>query len=107
MVEPVNFQHTLPRTQLADKMHESAKDQHIGDRQAFAAELDTLEKVRDKQVEDADHDQDRANIRDGGQQGASDEDLSDEDEAREFDESAAALADEVPDDPEHHIDITA
>ena len=106
MVEPVNYQHTLARTQIAEQMQETAKQQHIGEEQAFASELQRLEKVREKQVRHAEQDQEGLKVREEEQnkQGRG------EGEKKEQPPSGAAPEappDEITDDPDHHIDITA
>ncbi len=110
MVEPVNYQHTLARTQIAEQMQETAKEQHIGDKQAFAAELDKLEKVREKQVQHAEQDQQGVKVRDGeGKKHAregQEREAPDED-TKERGEESAPSPERVTDDPDHHIDITA
>ena len=104
MVEPVNYQHTLARTQIAEQMQETAKQQHIGEEQAFASELQRLEKVKDKQVRHSEQDQEGVKVREEEQN------KQGHDEGGKKEQPSAAPEpppDEIPDDPDHHIDITA
>ncbi len=106
MVEPVNYQHSLARTQIAEQMQDTAKQQHVTDEQAFANELQKLEKTRQKQVQQTEQDQEGVKVREEEQK------KKDRGEGRapgEHGEGPAeeAEADEVTDDPDHHIDITA
>jgi hypothetical protein len=106
MVEPVNFQHSLARTQIAEQMQETAKQQHIGEEQAFASELQRLEKVREKQVRHSEQDQEGVKVREEEQrrQGRGE---GEKKEHRPSEGAPDALPDEITDDPDHHIDITA
>jgi hypothetical protein len=104
MVEPVNYQHTLARTQMAEQLQETAKQQHIGEEQAFASELQRLEKVREKQVRHSEQDQQGVKVREEEQrkQGRGEGEKKEQDGA-----APEAPPDEITDDPDHHIDITA
>ena len=107
MVEPVNYQHTLARTQIAEQMQETAKEQHIGDQQAFASELSRLEKAREKQVQQMEQDQEGVKVREeeGKKHGREGQEKAKDKHGAE--EQQAAPPDEITDDPDHHIDITA
>ena len=106
MVEPVNSQHTLARTQIAEQMQETAKQQNIGDERAFADELTKLERARQKQVQQTDQDQEGLKVREeeqqkqGGGEGKEHEEGAPE-------QSPSGPPEEITDDPDHHIDITA
>jgi len=104
MVEPVNYQHTLARTQIAEQMQETAKEQHIGDKQAFAAELNKLEKVREKQTQQADQDQEGVKVREEERRKQGHE--SEEKETDDAEHKPAGPSERIKDDPDHHIDIT-
>jgi len=104
MVEPVNYQHTLARTQIAEQMQETAKEQHIGDKQAFAAELNKLEKVREKQTQQADQDQEGVKVREEERRKQGHE--GEEEETDNAENTPDAPSERIKDDPEHHIDIT-
>ncbi len=105
MVEPVNYQHTLARTQIAEQMQETAKQQHVGDEQAFADELTKLEKAREKQVQHTEQDQEGVKVREEEQQKKGREEGKERGE-RGPEEEPHAPPDEITDDPDHHIDIT-
>ncbi|MBN1916616.1 MAG: hypothetical protein JW889_01800 [Verrucomicrobia bacterium] len=104
MVEPVNYQHSLARTQIAEQMQETAKQQHIGEEQAFASELQRLEKVREKQVRHSEQDEEGVKVREEEQkkQGRGEGGRKEQHGA-----APEAPPDEIMDDPDHHIDITA
>ena len=108
MVEPVNYQHTLARTQIAEKMQEAAKEQNLGAKDAFADELGKLEKVRERQVQHTEQDQEGVKVRqedkkkrhhEGGE--------PNEDKGHTPGETAPGGPEAITDDPDHHIDITA
>jgi len=106
MVEPVNYQHTLARTQIAEQMQETAKEQHIGDKQAFAAELNKLEKVREKQTQQAEQDLEGVKVREEEQRKREHEENDKEKDGPDEKEHTSP-PERITDDPDHHIDITA
>jgi len=106
MVEPVNYQHTLARTQMAEQVQETAKQQHIGEEQAFASELQRLEKVREKQVQQSEQDQEGVKVREEEQRKKGREE-GERKEQRPPGAAPEAPPEEITDDPDHHIDITA
>jgi biopolymer transport protein ExbB/TolQ len=106
MVEPVNYQHTLARTQMAEQVQETAKQQHIGEEQAFASELQRLEKVREKQVRQSEQDQEGVKVREEEQRKKGREE-GEKKEQRPPGAAPEAPPEEITDDPDHHIDITA
>jgi hypothetical protein len=107
MVEPVNYQHSLARTQIAEQMQETAKEQHIGEQQAFAAELNRLEKAREKQVQHMEQDQEGVKVREDEGKKQRHEGQREAKPEHGADETPAPPADETTDGPDHHIDITA
>ena len=106
MVEPVNFQHTLARTQIAEHMQDAAKQQHVADEQAFASELQKLERSREKEVQHTDQDQEGVKVREEEQKKKGRGEGQEGEQQGTADAPEQALPDEVKDDPDHHIDIT-
>jgi hypothetical protein len=107
MVEPVNFQHSLARTQIAEQMQETAKEQHIGEQQAFASELNRLEKAREKQVQHTEQDKDSVKVREDEGKKQQHEGHEQGKDKHDADGAPAPPADETTDGPAHHIDVTA
>ena len=52
MVEPVNLQHTLARSSIAEDAQQSIKEQIVADKQAFSEEMDRVEKMKEMQVQE-------------------------------------------------------
>ena len=106
MVEPINFQHTLARTQIAEQMQDTAKQHHIADQQAFASELQKLERSREKEVQQTEQDQEGVKVREEEQNKKGRGEDQQREQHADADAAEQALPDEIMDDPDHHIDIT-
>jgi hypothetical protein len=107
MVEPVNFQHTLARTQIAEQIQDAAKQQQVADEGAFANELHKLERSREKEVQHTEQDQEGVKVREEEQNKKGRGEGHEREQHAGTEAPEAALPDEVTDDPDHHIDITA